>query len=72
VRSVVRNVARVVDSIPPYLYVVGIVSVLVSRRRQRLGDHLAGTVVLRESALLVPRAATLRDAAASNDAEGEG
>lgn len=68
-RSLVRNVARLVDSVPVPL--IGLVSILVSRRRQRVGDHLAGTVVLRESALLVPRAGTLRQAPAPNDAQGE-
>jgi uncharacterized RDD family membrane protein YckC len=58
-RSFVRNTLRLVDSIPVYLYLVGVVSIMLSPQRQRLGDRLAGTMVLRESTLLVPRAATV-------------
>jgi len=64
-RSFVRNTLRLVDSIPVYL--IGVVSIVLSPQRQRLGDRLAGTIVLRESTLLVPRAATL---AAKADAGG--
>jgi uncharacterized RDD family membrane protein YckC len=66
-RSFVRNTLRLVDSFPAYL--IGVVSVLFSPQRQRVGDRLAGTVVLRESTLLVPRAATL--AAKSDGSEPE-
>lgn len=45
--SVVRNLVRVVEG-PLTLYAVGALSILVSRRGQRLGDHAAGTVVVRE------------------------
>jgi len=68
-RSALRNTIRLVDSIPMPVYVIGVVSMLGSTRRQRLGDRLAGTVVLRESALLVPRATTLRQVPASRETE---
>ncbi|HUR22456.1 MAG TPA: RDD family protein [Acidimicrobiales bacterium] len=45
--SVVRNLLRIVDILPGF-YGVAIVSVLVSRRNQRLGDLAAGTLVVRE------------------------
>ena len=45
--SAVRNVLRLVDFLPSG-YLVGIVSILVSRRNQRLGDLAAGTLVVRE------------------------
>jgi uncharacterized RDD family membrane protein YckC len=45
--SAVRNVLRVIDIIPGS-YLVGIISILVSARNQRLGDHAAGTLVVRE------------------------
>lgn len=45
--SVVRNLLRVVDFLPGF-YGVAIVSVLASRRNQRLGDIAAGTLVVRE------------------------
>jgi len=43
---VVRNLLRAVDAIP-LAYVVGGIAVLASRRRQRLGDLAAQTVVVR-------------------------
>jgi uncharacterized RDD family membrane protein YckC len=43
---VVRNLLRVVDSLPA-LYVVGVLSCLFTRHAQRLGDIAAGTVVVR-------------------------
>ena len=45
--SVVRNVVRLVDG-PATGYLVGLVSILVTRRHQRLGDLAAGTFVVRE------------------------
>ena len=50
-----RNLARAVDGLP-VLYAVGGVAALLSRRHQRLGDLLAGTVVIRERKLAAPRA----------------
>src|SRR5207247_8696156 len=47
VTSAVRNVLRLVDSLPSGS-LVGIASILVSRRNQRLGDLAAGTLVVRE------------------------
>jgi uncharacterized RDD family membrane protein YckC len=51
--SAVRNVLRIVDIIPG-AYLVGIVSILVSSRNQRLGDHAGGTLVVRERTALPP------------------
>lgn len=48
-QAAVRNLLRIVDQIPG-LYGVGIVSVLLTDRSQRLGDLVAGTVVVREDA----------------------
>ena len=48
--SVGRNLLRIVDQLP-FLYAIGIVSVLLSRKSQRLGDLVAGTVVVHERAL---------------------
>ena len=45
--SAIRNVLRLVDILPG-LYLVGIVTILVTRRNQRLGDVAAGTLVVRE------------------------
>jgi uncharacterized RDD family membrane protein YckC len=45
--SAIRNVLRLVDIVPG-MYLVGIVTILVTRRNQRLGDVAAGTLVVRE------------------------
>ena len=44
--SVVRNVMRIVDMLPAN-YVVGLVAMLLSDSGERLGDHAAGTLVIR-------------------------
>jgi uncharacterized RDD family membrane protein YckC len=49
VASAVRNVLRLVDSLPT-LYLVGMISVIVTAHNQRLGDLAAGTIVVRERA----------------------
>jgi uncharacterized RDD family membrane protein YckC len=45
--SATRNLLRLIDWLPS-LYLVGMVSVLVSAKNQRLGDIVAGTIVVRE------------------------
>ncbi|HEX7086931.1 MAG TPA: RDD family protein [Vicinamibacterales bacterium] len=49
-QAVVRNLVRVVDSLPA-AYGIGIAAALLSPRSQRLGDMAAGTVVVREARL---------------------
>ena len=44
--SLIRNLLRVVDSLPVY-YVIGLVSMVGSAHGQRLGDLAAGTLVVR-------------------------
>src|SRR5690606_7330784 len=51
-QAVVRNLVRVVDSLPGG-YGIGIVAALLSPRAQRLGDMAAGTVVVREARVSV-------------------
>lgn len=48
--AVSRNLLRLVDQLPG-VYGVGILSMLLSRRSQRLGDFVAGTVVVHEKPL---------------------
>jgi uncharacterized RDD family membrane protein YckC len=48
--SAVRNLIRVIDMQPLFLYLVGMISVLVTKRGRRLGDIVAGTIVVREDA----------------------
>ena len=48
VDSVIRNVMRIVDALPGY-YAVGLAAMLLSARSKRLGDMVAGTIVVRDS-----------------------
>jgi len=45
--SMTRNFLRIVDQFP-LVYAVGVVSILVTRQHQRLGDLAAGTLVVHE------------------------
>jgi len=47
VESLARNLVRFVDYLPS-LYAVGIVAMFFSRQNQRLGDMVAGTLVVRD------------------------
>lgn len=46
--SAVRNLLRLVDFLPAF-YAVGVISILVSKRNQRVGDLAAGTIVVKDS-----------------------
>lgn len=49
--SLIRNLLRIVDGfalVSAMLWPVGIMAILASRHNQRLGDHAAGTLVIRE------------------------
>lgn len=65
--SAVRNLVRLVDMQPVFFYLVGLGSILATRRGQRLGDLVAGTIVVRE-ALRPPIAAGARPPSALADA----
>ncbi|MEO7457066.1 MAG: stage II sporulation protein M [Gemmatimonadaceae bacterium] len=52
--SAVRNLVRMIDMQPGIFYLVGLTSMLFTKRGRRLGDLVAGTIVVREEA----RAAT--------------
>jgi uncharacterized RDD family membrane protein YckC len=56
---IVRNLMRFIDALP-VLYLVGAVSCVLNRRRQRLGDVVAGTVVVRTPKLAEPNLDQLR------------
>jgi len=47
--SAIRNLVRLVDLLPG-AYLVGLASIVITRRNQRLGDLAAGTLVIRDSA----------------------
>jgi uncharacterized RDD family membrane protein YckC len=46
--ALARNLVRVIDMLPPNLYFVGLISMLCNRRQKRLGDLVAGTIVIHE------------------------
>jgi uncharacterized RDD family membrane protein YckC len=48
--AVIRNLMRTIDSLPGF-YGVGILSALMSSTNKRLGDYVAGTVVVHEEPL---------------------
>jgi uncharacterized RDD family membrane protein YckC len=47
VESLARNLVRVIDYMPGF-YGVGVVAVFLNKRHQRLGDMVAGTLVVRD------------------------
>jgi uncharacterized RDD family membrane protein YckC len=53
VPSAIRNVIRIIDLIPGN-YLVGVTSILVTKKNQRIGDLAGGTLVIRESRKLPP------------------
>jgi uncharacterized RDD family membrane protein YckC len=46
--AAVRNLLRIFDMMPMPFYSIGLISVFISPRDQRVGDMVAGTVVVRE------------------------
>jgi uncharacterized RDD family membrane protein YckC len=48
--SVARNLMRIVDQLP-FFYGIGIASALISKQNKRLGDFVAGTIVIHERTL---------------------
>ncbi len=53
VEALARNLVRYIDYLPGF-YGVGIVAMFLSRRSQRLGDMVAGTLVVREREVDAP------------------
>jgi uncharacterized RDD family membrane protein YckC len=51
--SAARNVIRIIDILPS-VYLVGMTSILITRKNQRLGDLAAGALVLQERRSLPP------------------
>jgi uncharacterized RDD family membrane protein YckC len=50
--AVIRNLFRLIDGF--LLYLVGFLTICLSRNRQRFGDMVAGTLVVRRAARAVP------------------
>ncbi|QDT45369.1 RDD family protein [Gimesia alba] len=57
--ALLRNLVRSADAI--VFYGIGITSMLLTRRFQRLGDLVAGTVVIQERSLTLPRKPVILD-----------
>jgi uncharacterized RDD family membrane protein YckC len=51
--SAIRNVLRLVDGLPTS-YIPGTISILATKRNQRLGDLAAGTIVIHEDPVTAP------------------
>ncbi|MCD6309317.1 MAG: RDD family protein [Candidatus Eremiobacteraeota bacterium] len=47
VSIVLRNLVRIVDALPGF-YMVGLISMIINRKTKRLGDYVAGTIVIKE------------------------
>lgn len=63
--SALRNLVRVLDLQPGFLYLVGLGSMLATRRSRRLGDLVAGTIVVREEVRELQQATPARARAAT-------
>ena len=61
--AAVRNITRLIDMQPGFFHVVAMVSAAFSRRGKRLGDILAGTMVVQEKLIQVAPAAVVEPAA---------
>lgn len=66
---IIRNFMRVVDMLPS-AYVIGAIAVLTTRQHQRLGDIVAGTVVVRERQGQTPVAPPQPENLAPADVDG--
>lgn len=50
----VRNLLRVIDISPPFSYAIGVATIIFNPRSKRIGDLVAGTVVVKERASEAP------------------
>ncbi|MDQ3263110.1 MAG: RDD family protein [Myxococcota bacterium] len=57
IQAALRNLARAVDRLP-FLYLVGATTAVLSSSQQRLGDLLAGTIVVRDRRQKLPASLT--------------
>ena len=64
--SVVRNLLRPIDFLPFY-YGVGAIVALCNRRCKRIGDFAAGTIVVKERRIEMPRSLTPQNVNMSED-----
>ena len=45
-KSFIRNLLRIIDGLPVF-YLLGLIVMVSSKRKQRIGDMAAGTVVVK-------------------------
>src|SRR6266481_1320641 len=64
--AAVRNLLRTFDMMPAPFYLIGLISVFVSASDQRVGDMIAGTVVVREREAEAPLFAQVFESAVSD------
>jgi uncharacterized RDD family membrane protein YckC len=50
----IRNLLRIIDILPPFSYAIGVATIIFSPRSKRIGDLVAGTVVVKERASEAP------------------
>jgi uncharacterized RDD family membrane protein YckC len=50
--AIVRNLLRIIDGI--VLYLIGFIVVFATNKHQRIGDLVAGTIVVRRNAVVAP------------------
>lgn len=46
--SIIRNVLRIVDALP-FLYILGMILIAVTQKKQRVGDLAASTIVVKKA-----------------------
>lgn len=73
--SAIRNIVRVVDMMPPVTYAVGMLAIVFNRSGKRIGDMVAGTMVVRERVVreqlpeVAPRSASIAVTATLSEPE---
>jgi uncharacterized RDD family membrane protein YckC len=45
-KAIIRNLLRIIDGLP-FLYLLGVILIAVSKKHQRIGDMAAGTLVVK-------------------------
>jgi uncharacterized RDD family membrane protein YckC len=66
--AAMRNLLRIFDMMPAGFYSIGLISVFISARDQRIGDLFAGTVVVREREAEAPTFAQVFASPVSDEA----
>jgi uncharacterized RDD family membrane protein YckC len=56
--SMIRNLVRIVDLLPPVTYLTGIIAIVTTSKNQRIGDMVAGTVVVHDRQAAAPSGPT--------------